>query len=64
MHYELPCGYHQDFGPERFRLAETLFDHQMVGASQLGKFVFNIQQEPFITTSNATNSSSNGCWNV
>ncbi|KAJ8937964.1 hypothetical protein NQ314_011651 [Rhamnusium bicolor] len=27
VHYEFPTGYHQDFGPERFKLAEGLFDH-------------------------------------
>lgn len=35
VHYEFPCGYHQDFGPERFRLAENLFDHNMLGAGYL-----------------------------
>lgn len=34
-HYEFPTGYHQDFGCERFKLAENLFDHTMLGASQL-----------------------------
>lgn len=34
-HYEFPTGYHQDFGPERFKLAESLFDHTMLGAGQL-----------------------------
>ncbi|XP_052896350.1 actin-like protein 6A [Anopheles moucheti] len=35
VHYEFPNGYHQDFGPERFKLAESLFDHNMLGAGQL-----------------------------
>lgn len=35
VHYEFPTGYHQDFGCERFKLAESLFDHAMVGAGQL-----------------------------
>lgn len=34
-HFEFPTGYHQDFGYERFKLAETLFDHTMLGAGQL-----------------------------
>lgn len=34
-HYEFPTGYHQDFGCERFKLAESLFDHTMLGAGQL-----------------------------
>ncbi|XP_037050459.1 actin-like protein 6B [Bradysia coprophila] len=33
--YEFPTGYHQDFGCERFKLAESLFDHTMLGAGQL-----------------------------
>lgn len=35
VHYEFPNGYHQEFGSERFKLAETLFDHTMLGAGQL-----------------------------
>lgn len=35
VHYEFPSGYHQDFGCERFKLAESLFDHTMLGAGQL-----------------------------
>ena len=35
VHYEFPNGYHQDFGCERFKLAESLFDHTMLGAGQL-----------------------------
>lgn len=35
VHYEFPTGYHQDFGSERFRLAENLFEHTMIGAGQL-----------------------------
>lgn len=35
VHYEFPSGYHQDFGSERFRLAENLFEHTMLGAGQL-----------------------------
>lgn len=35
VHYEFPTGYHQDFGSERFRLAENLFEHTMLGAGQL-----------------------------
>lgn len=34
-HYEFPTGYHQDFACERFKLAESLFDHTMLGAGQL-----------------------------
>lgn len=34
LHYEFPGGYHQDFGPERFQLAECLFEHS-VGAAHL-----------------------------
>lgn len=34
-HYEFATGYHQDFGCERFKLAENLFDHTMLGAGQL-----------------------------
>lgn len=37
VHYEFPTGYHQDFGPERFKLAESLFDHAMLGAGYIGK---------------------------
>lgn len=36
VHHEFPTGYHQDFGPERFRLAEGLFDHAMLGAGYIG----------------------------
>ncbi|XP_004533520.1 actin-like protein 6B [Ceratitis capitata] len=35
VHYEFPNGYHQEFGSERFKLAESLFDHAMLGAGQL-----------------------------
>ncbi|KAG5683435.1 hypothetical protein PVAND_012716 [Polypedilum vanderplanki] len=35
VHYEFPTGYHQDFGSERFKLAENLFDNTMLGAGQL-----------------------------
>ncbi|XP_018572680.1 actin-like protein 6B [Anoplophora glabripennis] len=35
VHYEFPTGYHQDFGPERFKLAEGLFDHAMLGAGYI-----------------------------
>lgn len=35
VHYEFPTGYHQEFGSERFKLAESLFDHTMLGAGQL-----------------------------
>lgn len=35
VHFEFPTGYHQDFGCERFKLAESLFDHTMLGAGQL-----------------------------
>lgn len=38
VHYEFPTGYHQDFSCERFKLAESLFDHTMLGAGQLGSF--------------------------
>lgn len=36
VHHEFPTGYHQDFGPERFKLAEGLFDHAMLGAGYIG----------------------------
>ena len=35
VHYEFPNGYHQDFGSERFKIAESLFDNAMLGAGQL-----------------------------
>lgn len=35
VHYEFPSGYHQDFGSERFKLAESLFENQMLGAGSL-----------------------------
>ncbi|XP_050304772.1 actin-like protein 6B [Anthonomus grandis grandis] len=35
VHYEFPTGYHQDFGSERFKLAEGLFDHAMLGAGHI-----------------------------
>ncbi|CAH1115626.1 unnamed protein product [Psylliodes chrysocephalus] len=35
IHYEFPTGYHQDFGSERFKLAEGLFDHAMLGAGYI-----------------------------
>ncbi|TMW45243.1 hypothetical protein DOY81_009678 [Sarcophaga bullata] len=35
VHYEFPTGYHQEFGSERFKLAESLFDHAPLGAGQL-----------------------------
>ncbi|XP_046398835.1 actin-like protein 6B [Ischnura elegans] len=31
-HYEFPSGYHQDFGAERFRIPEALFDPGVVAA--------------------------------
>ncbi|XP_028159950.1 actin-like protein 6A, partial [Ostrinia furnacalis] len=34
VHYEFPGGYHQDFGPERFKLTECLFE-QTRGAPHL-----------------------------
>ncbi|CAG9573785.1 unnamed protein product [Danaus chrysippus] len=34
VHYEFPGGYHQDFGPERFKLTECLFE-QTLGAPHL-----------------------------
>ncbi|XP_045508354.1 actin-like protein 6A [Colias croceus] len=34
VHYEFPGGYHQDFGPERFKLTECLFDPTL-GAAHL-----------------------------
>lgn len=37
LHYEFPTGYHQDFGCERYKLAESLFDHTMLGAGQLAQ---------------------------
>lgn len=36
-HYEFPSGYHQDFSCERYKLAESLFDHTMLGAGQLAQ---------------------------
>lgn len=43
VHYEFPNGYHQDFGSERFRIPEALFDPSvvqmrggMVGNTMLG----------------------------
>jgi len=33
--HEFPNGYHQDFGSERFKIAESLFDNAMLGAGQL-----------------------------
>jgi hypothetical protein len=30
VHYEFPTGYHQDFGSERFRIPEALFDPSVV----------------------------------
>lgn len=39
VHYEFPTGYHQDFGPERFKLSEGLFEHAMLGAGYIGKSV-------------------------
>lgn len=38
IQHEFPTGYHQDFGPERFKLAEALFDHAMLGAGYIGNF--------------------------
>ncbi|XP_022918644.1 actin-like protein 6B [Onthophagus taurus] len=35
VHHEFPSGYHQDFGSERFRLAEGLFDHNLLGAGNI-----------------------------
>ncbi|KAF5296652.1 hypothetical protein FQR65_LT10192 [Abscondita terminalis] len=35
VHYEFPTGYHQDFSSERFKLAEGLFDHTMLGAGYI-----------------------------
>ncbi|RZB39643.1 actin-like protein 6B [Asbolus verrucosus] len=35
VQHEFPTGYHQDFGPERFKLAEVLFDHAMLGAGHI-----------------------------
>ncbi|CAH4032006.1 actin-like protein 6A [Pieris brassicae] len=34
VHHEFPGGYHQDFGPERFKLTECLFE-QSLGAPHL-----------------------------
>lgn len=39
VHHEFPTGYHQDFGPERFKLAEGLFDHAMLGAGYIGNYL-------------------------
>lgn len=30
VHYEFPTGYNQDFGADRFRIPEALFDPSMV----------------------------------
>jgi Actin len=30
VHYEFPTGYNQDFGSDRFRIPEALFDPSMV----------------------------------
>lgn len=35
VQYEFPNGYHQDFGPERFKVAESLFDHALLGANYI-----------------------------
>lgn len=35
VHYEFPTGFHQDFGSERFKLAEGLFEHAMLGAGYI-----------------------------
>ncbi|XP_056642667.1 actin-like protein 6B [Diorhabda carinulata] len=35
VHYEFPSGYHQDFGSERFKIAEGLFEHAMLGAGYI-----------------------------
>ncbi|CAG9760076.1 unnamed protein product [Ceutorhynchus assimilis] len=35
VHYEFPSGYHQDFNNERFKIAEGLFDHAMLGAGNI-----------------------------
>jgi actin-like protein 6B len=35
VHYEFPDGYHQDFGPERFKLAESLFEQTVLSAAHL-----------------------------
>lgn len=40
VHYEFPTGFHQDFGPERFKLSEGLFEHAMLGAGYIGKHMF------------------------
>lgn len=37
VQHEFPCGYHQDFGLERFKLAEALFEQTMLGAGHIGK---------------------------
>ncbi|CAG0895603.1 unnamed protein product, partial [Darwinula stevensoni] len=33
IHFEFPSGYHQDFGPERFRIPEPLFDPSRIPGS-------------------------------
>lgn len=30
VHYEFPDGYNQDFGPERFKVPESLFDPSVI----------------------------------
>lgn len=34
VHYEFPNGYHQDFGSERFRVCEGIFDPSVIKESQ------------------------------
>lgn len=48
IHYEFPCGYHQEFGHERYKLAEGLFDHAMLGAGYIGNYHFvHLKASPF-----------------
>lgn len=64
VHYEFPTGYHQDFGPERFKLAEGLFDHAMLGAGYIGwfeKFFFYLN---FFSNNNFFFCSCHKCWYV
>lgn len=34
MHYEFPNGYNQDFGAERFRVCEGLFDPSVIKVAE------------------------------
>ncbi|XP_046367678.1 actin-like protein 6A isoform X1 [Haliotis rufescens] len=40
MHYEFPNGYNQDFGAERFRVCEGLFDPSVIKMPSFGHYVY------------------------